>query len=82
MIELQKETTLAKARLHWGMFIPVLLLAFFPIFASLPFMFLFHRLVGNLHQIGMHTTPRLELIWLGALVPFLRATHRQSSVPG
>jgi hypothetical protein len=28
MMDLQQETTLAKVRLHWGIFIPVLLCAF------------------------------------------------------
>ena len=40
MMKLQQETTLAKVRLHWGIFIPVVLFAFFLVVATLPFIFL------------------------------------------
>ena len=68
--ELQEETTLAKVRLHWGIFIPVLLFAFCPVLVLLPFMFMLHGLISALGQMGMPANPRLNLIWLPALVPY------------
>jgi uncharacterized membrane protein YdbT with pleckstrin-like domain len=70
MMDLKQETTLAKVRLHWGIFIPVLLSAFGPIVASLPLIFLAHGLVNALSQIGMPANPGLNLIWLSVLVPY------------
>jgi hypothetical protein len=55
MMELQQETTVAKVRLHWGIFIPVLLFALFPMLVSVPLIFLFHGLFKALGQTG--TTP-------------------------
>jgi len=69
-MELQ-ETTLAKVRLHWGIFIPVLLFALFPVLVSLPLIFLFHGLFGALSRMGMPANPSINLIWLSALVPYL-----------
>jgi len=76
MMELQQETTLAKVRLHWGVFIPVLLFAFCPVLACLPFIFLVHGLVNVLGQTGMRLNqspgmPSLNLIWLLPVVPYL-----------
>jgi len=70
-MELQQERTLAKVRLHWGIFIPVPLFAFCPIVVSLPFWFLMHGLLNALGQMGMPANPRLNLMWLPALVPYL-----------
>jgi len=74
-MQLRQETTLAKVRLHWGIFIPVLLVALVPILVSLPFIILAHGLVNSLRQMGMLFSgpagiPRLNLIWLSALAPF------------
>jgi uncharacterized membrane protein YdbT with pleckstrin-like domain len=71
MMELQQETTLAKVRLHWGIFIPVLLFALCPILLLLPFMFLMHGLFNTLGQMGMPANPSLNLIWLPVLAPYL-----------
>ncbi|MGA2175359.1 MAG: PH domain-containing protein [Verrucomicrobiota bacterium] len=70
MMELEQETTLAKVRLHWIIFIPVLLVALGPILASLPIIFMLHGLVNALGQMGMPANPRLNLIWLLILVPY------------
>jgi len=69
-MELQQETTLAKVRLHWGIFIPVLLFAFCPVLVLLPFMFMLHGLLNALGQMGVPANPSLNLIWLPALVPY------------
>ena len=70
MMELQQETTLAKVRLHWGIFIPVLLFALLPILASVPLIFVFHGLFAALGRMGMPANPSLNLVWLSALVPY------------
>lgn len=74
-MELAEETTLAKVRLHWGIFIPVLLFAFCPILAAMPFIFLMHGLVSGLGQTGMRLNqspgmPSLNFLWLVPLVPY------------
>jgi uncharacterized membrane protein YdbT with pleckstrin-like domain len=71
MMESQQETTLAKVRLHWGIFIPVLLFALFPIFGSLPVIFLVHGLFNAMRRMGAPANPNLNLIWFSALVPYL-----------
>jgi uncharacterized membrane protein YdbT with pleckstrin-like domain len=73
VMELKQETTLAKVRLHWGIFIPVLLFAFLPIIASLPVIFLVHGLLHAMRPLGMPPNPTLNLIWLSALVPYIVA---------
>ena len=75
MMELQQETTLAKVRLHWGIFIPVVLWAFGLVVASLPFMLIGNALGKDLSQMEMRFNqsagiPRLNLIWLSVLVPY------------
>ena len=70
-MELEQETTLARVRLHWGIFIPVLLFALFPILASVPLIFMFHGLFKALGRMGMAANPGLNLIWLSAFVPYL-----------
>jgi uncharacterized membrane protein YdbT with pleckstrin-like domain len=71
VMELKQETTLARVRLHWGIFIPVLLFAFLPIIASLPVIFLVHGLLNAMRPLGMPANPTLNLIWLSALVPYI-----------
>jgi membrane protein YdbS with pleckstrin-like domain len=51
-METQQETTLAKVRLHWGIFVPVLLCMVGLVLAVLPFLFIVHMLFGMLGQIG------------------------------
>ncbi len=76
MMERQEETTLARVRLHWAIFVPLALIALLPILASLPVIFLVHRLLSTLEQSGMRFNqppgnPSLGLIWLLPLVPYL-----------
>lgn len=95
MVESQQETTLAKARLHWAIFIPVMGFAFVPILVSLPSMFIMHRLLNVLGQLAMRPnqpsdTPSLYLCWLPALILYSLAvlllllgtwfTHSKSEV--
>lgn len=70
MTELPQEITLAKVRLHWGIFIPVLFLAFCPLLAFLPVLFMFHGLINALNRLGMPANPSLNLIWLFAMAPY------------
>jgi uncharacterized membrane protein YdbT with pleckstrin-like domain len=72
-MESQQETTLAKVRLHWGIFVPALLLAFLPLLAYLPIILLAHGLLKSLGQLGMRSNqnpamPSLNLVWLMAEV--------------
>jgi uncharacterized membrane protein YdbT with pleckstrin-like domain len=73
-METQQETTLAKVRLHWGVFVPVLLCVVGLILAILPFFFIAHMLFGMLGQIGgssnnVSAIPRV--MWLLTLSPCL-----------
>jgi hypothetical protein len=73
MMELQQETTLAKVRLHWGIFIPALLLALVLILASLSWMLIAHMMDSVLSQMPRQlvqpaAVPRLNLFWLFPLV--------------
>jgi uncharacterized membrane protein YdbT with pleckstrin-like domain len=73
MIEVQEETTLAKVRLHWGIFIPVLLLALLLILASLAWMLIARWMHSVLSQMPRQISqpaavPRLNLFWLFPLV--------------
>jgi PH (Pleckstrin Homology) domain-containing protein len=73
MMELRQETTLAKVRLHWGIFIPVLLLALVLIVASLSWMLFAHAMDTVLSQMPRQiirpaAVPRLNLFWLLPLV--------------
>jgi uncharacterized membrane protein YdbT with pleckstrin-like domain len=68
-MESPQEMTLAKVRLHWGIFVPALLFAFLPILAYLPVLLLAHGLLNSLSQLGMRSNqnsamPSLNLIWL------------------
>ena len=74
MMQLAEETTLAKVRLHWGIFIPVVLVALFMVVATLPFIFIAqaadHAMSQMARQFNQPTAiPRLRLIWLLPLVP-------------
>jgi uncharacterized membrane protein YdbT with pleckstrin-like domain len=73
MMESQQETTLAKVRLHWAFFIPVLGFAVGPILALLPFIFVMRGLLNVLGQMGTRLNqpsgmPSFYLIWLLPLV--------------
>ncbi len=73
-MELEQETTLVKVRLHWGIFIPVLLVACVLIVGTLPFIFIARAADNALSQIARQFNqapgiPRLNLIWLVPLVP-------------
>jgi uncharacterized membrane protein YdbT with pleckstrin-like domain len=74
-MDLPQEATVAKVRLHWGIFIPVALVAIGLILPVLSIMFLAHGFYNALHQIGMPlnqspAVPTLNLIWLVTLVPY------------
>ena len=76
MMELQQERTLAKVRLHWGIFIPVLLFVFGPLVALLPLIFILHGFLHSLTQMEMRVNQSpsigsLNVIWLLPLVPYL-----------
>jgi uncharacterized membrane protein YdbT with pleckstrin-like domain len=76
MKELQQEITLAKVRLHWGVFIPVLLFAFGPLVALLPLIFILHGFLHSLTQMEMRVNQSpsigsLNVTWLLPLVPYL-----------
>jgi uncharacterized membrane protein YdbT with pleckstrin-like domain len=76
MMELRQEITLAKVRLHWGIFIPVLLFAFGPLVALLPLIFILHGFLHSLTQMEMRVNQSpsigsLNVIWLLPLVPYL-----------
>jgi hypothetical protein len=69
MMNLEQEATVAKVRLHWGIFIPAILLALLPILPCLGFIFLAHGLLNALSQMGMRFNqtpgiPSLYLVWL------------------
>ena len=75
-MEFLKEITLAKVRLHWGIFIPVLLFAFGPLVALLPLIFILHGFLHSLTQLGMRVNQSpgigsLSMISLMPLVPYL-----------
>lgn len=74
-MELQQETTLAKVRLHWGIFIPVALVACFLILGTLPFMFLAHSAEQALSDMARQfnrgsSIQHYSLFWL-PLIPDL-----------
>jgi uncharacterized membrane protein YdbT with pleckstrin-like domain len=74
MMELQQERTLAKVRLHWGIFIPVVLVAFGMVAATLPFIFITQAADHAMSQMARQfnqpsAMPRLHLIWLLPLIP-------------
>jgi hypothetical protein len=72
-METQQETTLAKVRLHWGIFIPAVLWVLGLILTLLPFLFITHMLYGTLRQLGMpsnNTSVMPSLMWLLTLVPY------------
>lgn len=74
MTEPKEETILAKVRIHWGIFVPVVLLAFCVIVVSLlPFILVAH-LMNTLSQMATQfgqnpVVPGLSPIFLWALVP-------------
>lgn len=72
MSEPLKETTLAKARLHWGIFI-LPILAIIPIeLCFLPIAFFIHFLSGILAQINPQGGHSVSVLYLGAfLVPII-----------
>jgi hypothetical protein len=78
LMDSPQETTLAKVRLHWGIFIPTLLIALGPILACLPFIFMVHELVNGWSQMlmpfgGSPGIPILNHIWLLVLIPYFGA---------
>jgi hypothetical protein len=76
MMELQQERTLANVRLHWGIFIPVVLLACGLIVVVLTLMSIVHVLRNVLGLTGRPfnqppAMPGFDLIWVRVLVPYL-----------
>jgi len=68
-MELQEETTLAKVRLHWGIFIPALLLTLGLICATVPFILFAQALRNDFKQIAATfsqpvVSPLLTGAWL------------------
>jgi hypothetical protein len=70
MTNFHRETTLAQVKLHWGIFVPVVLFVTAPILVFLPYLFIFHRLIDLLRPIGLPVNPSFDLIWLIGLVPY------------
>ena len=73
LMSVEQEITLAKVRLHWGIFIPALLLGFAPMLLWLaimfPIIFFIHGMFYAIGQNGMPMNqtsglPGLQLIWL------------------
>jgi hypothetical protein len=72
-MDTQQEATLAKVRLHWGIFIPAVLWIFGLILTVLPFFFMVHMLYGTLRQLGLSpnsTSARPSLMWTLTLAPY------------
>jgi uncharacterized membrane protein YdbT with pleckstrin-like domain len=72
MMESQQETVLAKVRLHWGIFVPVLVVAFALITATL----ILFETINSLIRIPMQAiqpavAPGSQLIWLMFVLPDL-----------
>jgi len=73
MNESRTETTLTHARLHWGVFVPALLVVLALTVLTVPLLFVVHmatnamtQLTTQLHQ---PAAPSLNLIWLAILFP-------------
>lgn len=68
------ETTLAKVRLHWGIFIPVLLVVFFLVLATVPVLFVVHMMGNMADQMAKSLnqqpqTSHFGLLWVVVLLP-------------
>jgi uncharacterized membrane protein YdbT with pleckstrin-like domain len=70
MITTRKETTLARERLHWGVFIPALLAVFFLTVGAIPILF-FLNLTANMTSQLNHQEVHTGWIWLIAFMPDL-----------
>jgi Bacterial PH domain len=70
MMESQQETTLAKVRLHWGIFIPALMVAVALITVTSLFFYMANALSQIARQINPSpAAPRFNLLWLVFLLP-------------
>lgn len=69
----EAETTLARERLHWGIFILPLLILLFAAIPEIILINIFKKLFATIEPIGGNTQPQRPFFWLYAMMIFVGA---------